>query len=152
MTESMIERVARAIQAEMRCQGVLYEWEPGEEDLSRLMMMVGASADLAAVARAALEASGATWQPIETAPKDGSPVDLWRLDQDGHAWRIADARWYTGPGQEGWFDPNASYNEPGEVECEPWTHPETGRVSFRRATHWMRPPEPPKVCQTEIPA
>ena len=32
------------------------------------------------------------WQPIETAPKDGTPVDLWHIDQ----FRITDIWWDSG--------------------------------------------------------
>lgn len=51
----MTERVARAIQAEMRQQGVLYEFDG--EDLTRLMMSTGAAADLTAISQAAIDAT-----------------------------------------------------------------------------------------------
>jgi hypothetical protein len=68
------------------------------------------------------------WQPIETAPKDGTPILLWHDDRDGflpvvalwHAeeWRVAS--------QFGGYCP--------------------GRCSeVLLATHWMALPEPPQA-------
>lgn len=50
----MIERVAKAIQAELRRQGKLYPFPPEEPDPAKLMMPTGECADLSAVVRAAL--------------------------------------------------------------------------------------------------
>lgn len=33
------------------------------------------------------------WQPMQTSPKDGSPVDLWVRLADGRGFRVTDARW-----------------------------------------------------------
>lgn len=35
------------------------------------------------------------WQPIETAPKDGTRIDLWILNDSAppHGWRLADVFW-----------------------------------------------------------
>lgn len=54
ITDEMIEAVARAIQGSMREQGVLWEHELQDEDLSTLMMATGESADLSAVCKAAI--------------------------------------------------------------------------------------------------
>jgi hypothetical protein len=51
-----LERAASAVQAEMRRQGVLYEIDPDEPDLSKLMMATGEVADLPAIVRAVLTA------------------------------------------------------------------------------------------------
>lgn len=72
------------------------------------------------------------WQPIETAPKDGTVVDLWS-PQCG---RYPDAVWgfipaYEGPDEMGWTDKNHH----GSLEdAGPWTH-------------WMPPPNPPKPSE-----
>ena len=67
------------------------------------------------------------WQPIETAPKDGTVVDLYihNSDHDG-GMRAADCRFNDDT--DAWED-----NYRNEVE-------EYGY----QATHWMPPPEPPK--------
>lgn len=51
-----LEEVARAIQTELRRQGVLYPLPPEEPDPRKLMMCTGEVADLPAVVRAALTA------------------------------------------------------------------------------------------------
>ena len=61
------------------------------------------------------------WQPIETAPRDGTPVDLWGF-VGSHTSRAADAQWgdvidYTGTIRKGWCHGEPSGFEP---------------------THWMR--------------
>lgn len=38
-------------------------------------------------------ASVSPWQPIETAPRDGTPVDLWITLSGGNAFRMADCYW-----------------------------------------------------------
>lgn len=65
------------------------------------------------------------WQPIETAPKDGTIIDLWvvELDCDDSGFRFADAYWLEGA----WVD---DFEEVDEAAC--------------RITHWMPRPEPPK--------
>lgn len=62
-----------------------------------------------------------SWQPIETAPKDGAPVDLW---DDGR--RLTDYSWEQLTPTNGFFSPNVS-----------------GPSVVREATHWMPIPEPP---------
>jgi len=58
------------------------------------------------------------WQPIETAPTDGTPVDLWHRD----GFRITEV----------WWD--------SEDEC--WTH----YGSDSNFSHWMPLPEPPEAA------
>lgn len=65
------------------------------------------------------------WQPIETAPKDGTTIDLWL--QAGE--RIADARW----NRDAW-----RFWCQDEFESMDWIK------IVGRATHWMPLPEPPK--------
>ena len=63
------------------------------------------------------------WQPIETAPKDGTPVDLWAT-WPGNAMpprRIPDAFW------------NANRGE--------WSH--SAGYTWLVPTHWMPTPAPP---------
>lgn len=65
------------------------------------------------------------WQPIETAPKDGTKIDVWC---PGYG-RIADARFVEG-----------RWREWGINECDQMTWVQIGD----RITHWMPLPEPPK--------
>lgn len=63
------------------------------------------------------------WQPIETAPKDGTRVDLWVTDR-----RVADSWWSLS--HNGWIDPQGGWDgEYDRLEGEP--------------SHWMPPPPPP---------
>ncbi|MGL4649948.1 MAG: hypothetical protein ACRC1H_11110 [Caldilineaceae bacterium] len=57
------------------------------------------------------------WQPIATAPRDGTPVDLWHRQ----GFRIA----------EQWWD----------AEDQVWVSDTRSDEDF---THWMPPPAPPK--------
>ena len=61
-----------------------------------------------------------TWQPIETAPKDGSDIDLWVEYKDRGA-RVPNCGWYEGA----------------------WRH-NFGRLMMP-ATHWMPLPDPPEL-------
>lgn len=72
-----------------------------------------------------------TWQPIETAPKDGTRVDLWVYGD-----RVCDACWSGSRGQ--WVNPQPTTSWGMAVM-------EDDVVCFiDRATHWMpiTPPEP----------
>ena len=67
------------------------------------------------------------WQPIGTAPRDGTRVDLWCIDQDGGE-RLSDCWW----GNDHWW----GYDPIGEAETLDdldWT-----------PTHWRYPPAPPE--------
>ena len=63
------------------------------------------------------------WQPIETAPKDGTPIDLW---SPAHG-RCTDMRRVQLAEDNVFYDPV-----------------ESGFCCVRDATHWMPLPNPPK--------
>lgn len=65
------------------------------------------------------------WMPIETAPKDGTEIDLW-LPSAG---RLTDFKWRN-IGVKGWA------KEEG--------YPVHTRILLEQPTHWMVPPPPPK--------
>ena len=105
------------------------------------------------------------WQDIETAPKDGTEVDLWLIDEDGRAWRETDVRWveayqesfyeYAPDGsyklsyrkRDGWWSYNHGYGGEGDFVDVPRhynPHPRQRREIYSEATHWMPLPEPPQ--------
>ena len=71
------------------------------------------------------------WWPIETAPKDGTPIDLWvEFPEHSKARRIPDARW--------------------DVEEQSWRLGEFLQKQFAVtpiATHWQPLPSPPEPSQ-----
>lgn len=67
------------------------------------------------------------WQPIETAPKDGTEIDLWTAD--GSWGRIPDCKW-RGKGED------ACWYTRGDRGWDP--------VGGFVLTHWMPLPAPPE--------
>lgn len=67
------------------------------------------------------------WQPIETAPKDGTRVDLWVEVSLLGAGRETDCYWDRGA----WFIPANNYGD----GCSTY--------DGQMPTHWMPIPEPP---------
>jgi len=78
-----------------------------------------------------------TWQPIETAPKDGSHILLfWPKTNEyptGDGYRVEGARWYS---KEECVGPTR-YWEPSFVSISQTAH------HFCGMTHWMPCPKPP---------
>ena len=66
------------------------------------------------------------WQPIETAPKDGTMVDLWVTAFHGKNCRLTDMWWSESTGWRG--GRRSEFNE----------------AMAKRATYWMPLPPPPK--------
>lgn len=69
-----------------------------------------------------------SWQPIETAPTDGTVVDLWANDE-----RLPDCKWKD----ENLYGWQQKYQETSDVFF--WL----GSPPDFNPTHWMLPPKPP---------
>lgn len=79
--------------------------------------------------------SAVGWNPIETAPKDGTEVDLWFPYAKG-GYRVTDAKWMEmdfGRSSGPFYAWRHEWNP--EFEREPLSG---------EPTHWMPPPEPPQ--------
>lgn len=106
-----------------------------------------------------------TWQPIETAPRDGTRIDLWMVSESGESYREANAYFVTGKSDEkivwdknetftrerihrdGWWAPNHDYDgEDGWADQPVYYshHPRSKRWVGTTATHWMPLPEAPE--------
>jgi hypothetical protein len=79
-----------------------------------------------------------TWQPIDTAPKDGKPLDLWVVyswadggtkEHGGSARRYADSIWHVA--SQRWLDFGGNPLDWSEID-------EDGFAASKRPTHWMR--------------
>ena len=73
------------------------------------------------------------WQPIETAPKDGTEIDLWVSGYKGRIHRKPSCKWGTAYGDTGWLyfgrDPTESHSDTWqEIEADivGWTAIPTG--------------------------
>ena len=70
------------------------------------------------------------WQPIDTAPKDGTPIILWPFTVRGYA--IPQTGFWT------------------ELYGGVWYLPSVGHLNGTwKPTHWMPSPDPPTIEQTE---
>lgn len=70
-----------------------------------------------------------TWQPIETAPKDGTPVLLYR---ECAGWSVRGwGYWVDVKGIDGWV--SHGFGDP------------PGNLGLGHPTHWMPLPEPPAL-------
>ena len=74
------------------------------------------------------------WQPIETAPRDGSTIDVWLGDASE-----SDIDFYCCPGTK--RSPAWSYKQ---GRFRPLGGLPTVVTTFVEPTHWMTLPEPPK--------
>lgn len=85
--------------------------------------------------------SALTWQPISTAPKDGTRIDLWRPTEEGGEripdgyWGEAYVPWSGGQYKVGWCAANLGVDAADAPVAWDDDHLEP--------THWMPTPEGP---------
>lgn len=91
----------------------------------------------------------AGWWPIESAPRDGTVIDLWMQSQNPlFAGRKTDCAWYRG----GWWavgplrEPVETNYRPREHRGEPLEWPPNKDDGGRRATHWRSIPSGPETA------
>lgn len=78
------------------------------------------------------------WRPIKTAPKDGTGVDLWVVEDNGASGRVPDA----------WYDPKIKKWVSITIQVKD-SHFEAYPVEGT-PTHWMPTPAPPKEIQNAM--
>ena len=79
------------------------------------------------------------WQPIETAPGDGTEIDLWSPSRG----RLADCYWGMETGDGFGSEPKG----PGWVreDCDVTGYWHYSLIEPFDVTHWMTPPAPPAL-------
>lgn len=83
-----------------------------------------------------------TWQPIETAPKDGTAVLVYGDGAFVGAPNTGVREWVQLTENYGrWFEPNISAHE-----SDDWLD---GRTVYSNLTHWMPLPAPPLADRVE---
>ncbi|MGO3517999.1 MAG: hypothetical protein ACTINM_05825 [Acetobacter cibinongensis] len=133
MTDTRIEAVARALciqnghdpdgQDSYVQSGMDANWRAFEDDAETALRAADAAA----------------WRPIETAPKDGSHIDLWVINSDDKGHRLTDV--YFGPiphtcGEYG------KYCDSCPPEGDFWIDGIFGQQVFGMIIGWQPLPEP----------
>lgn len=86
-------------------------------------------------------ADDAAWRPIDTAPLDGTYVDLWVIDEDGKGRRFADSHFGPIPHTCGEY---GQYCDSCPEEGNFWIDGIFGHEIHGEITHWMPLPKPKK--------
>ena len=93
------------------------------EDEYHRQLMRWAAQRLAALTR---ERDALTWQPIETAPKDGARIVVWIPAEDDDPPEVAYVQWASH--FSGWLGVNSAW-----------------QLESPQPTHWMPLPKPPEA-------
>lgn len=120
-------------------------FEKTEQNVTRLDSLLYSTiylnnGEIAQLAEELLQMASLAWQPIETAPKDGTEIDLWIVNDAGNGWRQPDAFWKQYEESGDWVFEDAEY---GEIcKCETKIEGKSRIFRITKATHWR--PLPPK--------
>lgn len=78
------------------------------------------------------------WQPIATAPRDGTIVDLWIQRENGQGERFPDMSYFVGDVAKAndWVSEPFDFGLVSDMQ-----------LSLEQVTHWMPLPEAPKQSQ-----
>lgn len=83
------------------------------------------------------------WQPIETAPKDGTIIQLYRPPAIGGTWQTrVTAFWHVSEGHGAWVWPDSDFINI-EDEDRDWLDQGDFYEDAKHFTHWMPLPGPP---------
>lgn len=88
----VVEIVARALGSR------IHRFEFGKSDLTGVLIR-DAETVLTALRTAGLTVGAERWLPIESAPRDGTVIDLWVKGRSSEGWRVANAQWVYGDWQ-----------------------------------------------------
>ena len=138
MTDTLTQRArdaaGRLKRREIRGEGMVIAWLPPSSE---------AIAEAAAIISELVERIEGVWQPIETAPKDGTWIllcggrtdeDFYLRDEPEAQSRIVSAFWLLSPC--------------GDEDGEEWSvgfWDGSWRTGYENPTHWMPLPPPPSV-------
>lgn len=138
------ETIAREIIIEVDLDWELFE---GRTELPRKEWPSAANQLVAVIAAALREAAAPAWRPIETAPRDGTWIFLWRGPSNFGSWEpLVIARWCVTDEASAWMWPDDVYDvfsAEGIEEANAMLACGDCYEDAKNFTHWMPLPSPP---------